>query len=339
MTDKAAIMQTANSKQQTANSKQQTALLLRLKAKLKSIPFIYYSVHYLKSRYLIKIKWNLIKLFTRFNCNGLNKIEKRDKKIIVSLTSYPARINFVPYVIASLLRQTMKPDKIILWLADEQFPNRKLPKIFDKLKACGVDIKFCEDLRSHKKYFFTMKEFPEDIIITFDDDVIYNNDVIETLYKSYVNHPDCVSGIRCWTMKFSPDLTVSGGKCYQSDVGHESHKFKATGIGGIIYPPHSLHEELFNIEAMKNLCFSGDDLWLKFMEVMKGTKVVPVRNTDIPGNVPGFDIPGSQESALWHYNDVQKGNEIQCKKFLKVYNDWTVPATGKTISEIINEGE
>ena len=86
---------------------------------------------------------------------------------------------------------------------------------------------------------------------------------------------------------------------------------------------------------MKNLCFSHDDLWLKFMEVMKGTKVVSVRDISIPG----FDIPGSQENALWLYNNVQNGNDIQCKKFLKVYNNWTVPATGKTISEIINEGE
>ena len=49
------------------------------------------------------------------NCN------KRSQKVIVSLTSYPKRINTVWITIETLLRQSFKPDKIILWLATDQF--------------------------------------------------------------------------------------------------------------------------------------------------------------------------------------------------------------------------
>lgn len=46
-----------------------------------------------------------------------------EKKIVVSLTSFPARIKKVHIVIESLLNQTIKPDKIILWLSKEQFEH------------------------------------------------------------------------------------------------------------------------------------------------------------------------------------------------------------------------
>ena len=46
---------------------------------------------------------------------GLNNIETREKHIIVSLTSYPARLPNIYLCLKSLLLQTVKPDKIILW--------------------------------------------------------------------------------------------------------------------------------------------------------------------------------------------------------------------------------
>ena len=143
----------------------------RLKDKAKSCKIIYYPVHYLHvALNLVKsfvkliisfLKWHSYKLFVKFNHNCLNTTEQRAQKIIASLTSYPARINIVPYVIASILNQTMKPDKIILWLAEAQFPDKELPKVFDEVKACGVEIKFCpEGIGPHKKYYYAMKEYP-----------------------------------------------------------------------------------------------------------------------------------------------------------------------------------
>ena len=45
--------------------------------------------------------------------------EKRDTRLIVSLTSFPARIKTVHQTINTLLRQTVKPDHIILWLSED----------------------------------------------------------------------------------------------------------------------------------------------------------------------------------------------------------------------------
>ena len=47
--------------------------------------------------------------------------KSRQQKVVVSLTSYPKRIGTVWITIETLLRQNVKPDVIILWLAKSQF--------------------------------------------------------------------------------------------------------------------------------------------------------------------------------------------------------------------------
>lgn len=44
----------------------------------------------------------------------------------------------------SVCGQSHKPDEIILWLGDEEFPNREkdIPEAVLKLKDCGISIKF-----------------------------------------------------------------------------------------------------------------------------------------------------------------------------------------------------
>ena len=74
---------------------------------------------------------------------------------VVSLTSFPMRIERIWITIESIFRQTYKPLSIILWLSKEQFPNGELdlPKGLIKMRKRGLEIKFVEgDIRSHKKY-------------------------------------------------------------------------------------------------------------------------------------------------------------------------------------------
>ena len=77
--------------------------------------------------------------------------KKRAVPFIVSVTTFPARINDVWISLDILLRQTVKPDEVILWLAEEQFPDKKLPQNLLNLQERGLTIRYCHDLRSHKK--------------------------------------------------------------------------------------------------------------------------------------------------------------------------------------------
>ena len=74
-----------------------------------------------------------------------------DKRIIVSLTSYGRRVeSVVYYTLVSLLKQRLMPDKIVLWLDNDNWCDNNLPPKISKLKQYGVDILYCKDIRSYK---------------------------------------------------------------------------------------------------------------------------------------------------------------------------------------------
>ena len=136
--------------------------------------------------------------FEKVTKSGLTDI-KRNPQIIVSLTSFPDRIPFIYKTISSLLNQTLKPDMVILWLAKEQFPQleNNLPDELLELKKYGLTIKWCNNIRSYKKLVPAIKEYPNDIIITADDDIYYDKTLIELLYKSYEKEPQYIHCHRC----------------------------------------------------------------------------------------------------------------------------------------------
>ena len=251
--------------------------------------------------------------------SGVTEV-KRDQKIIVSLTSFPARINVVWIVIETLLRQSMKPDEIILWLAEEQFPNKDedLPKELIQQKERGLTIRYCDDLRSHKKYFYTMQEYPEDLIILADDDVFYSKDLVEKLYKLHQENPE---DIVCMTTAIIyPDIHTAPTYWTRPLPGeriiHSEMAQPFTGQG-TLYPPHCLSEETFNKELIKKLCPNADDLWLKYMSLKKGTKTTAIyKERSMP-----VGIYGTPESSLWHINGEQRQNDVQWENILQYFGD------------------
>src|SRR5690349_163949 len=71
-------------------------------------------------------------------------------ELIVSLTSYPPRFNQLKLVLGCLLDQTVRADRIILWIAQEDYP--RLPSDVVGLRAPGgLEIRTCEDIGPYKK--------------------------------------------------------------------------------------------------------------------------------------------------------------------------------------------
>lgn len=214
------------------------------------------------------------------------KLKDTNKKtgITVSFTTYPARVKWLPVIVGSIIRQTMQPDRIVLYLSCEEFHNID-HKVFRQIREQGVQIELREgNLRSHKKYIYAMKEFPEDIIITVDDDIIYDKNLIKDLYNSYLEHPRAVSAKRVHQMIFDKSGNIIPYDRWliatKNLINVESYALIATGCGGILYPPHSLDERVFDSLAIKETCIKADDLWLKIMELLRGTAVVLVKSNN-----------------------------------------------------------
>ena len=82
-------------------------------------------------------------------------------RIIVSLTSYPPRINGVHKVVESLYRQSVKADEIVLYLSLEEFPEaeEELPATLRALIGKGgFRVAWVHgNLKSHKKYYYALQ--------------------------------------------------------------------------------------------------------------------------------------------------------------------------------------
>ena len=140
---------------------------------------------------------------------GLNREEERKEKVTVSLTSYGRRVAAVlPYTIISLLRQTYKPDRIVLWLDDEHWNDNNLPALLKRLKAHGLTVKYCKDIRSYTKLVPALEAYPNDIIITFDDDVFYRKDSVKRLMEAFLNNPTCIYAHIAHRLTFTENGTL-----------------------------------------------------------------------------------------------------------------------------------
>jgi len=210
--------------------------------------------------------------------SGINE-QTRNPEIIVSLTSFPTRIPSLHKTISSLMHQTLKPDKIVLWLAKEQFPNgeNNLTAELLNLKQYGLTIKWCKDIRSYKKLIPALKEFPNDIIITVDDDIYYDEKLIELLYNSYLENPEFIHCHRCTKIFYKNNaIKAKGGglKYYKKP----SFANKVVGVGGVLYPPNSLYKDITDEKLFMELAPTNDDIWFWLMAVMNNKKIKVIKN-------------------------------------------------------------
>lgn len=115
----------------------------------------------------------------------------KTEQIIVSLTTWSARINNIPVVLDTIFAQSLLPDKIVLNLAY----NEVIPaNVQTYINNHDIDIYRTEDTKVYKKFLPTLKRFKDACIINIDDDLLYPNTMIEDFWEThlrYPNHPIC----------------------------------------------------------------------------------------------------------------------------------------------------
>lgn len=276
-------------------------------------------------RYLITIISNLIlPLYFRItNSNRNYRINKTDDSVddnyIVSLTSFPARIKNVWLTIETILRQTKKPDRVILWLSEEQFPQKEegLPSKLNALRSRGLEIRFVKgDLRSHKKYFYVMKEYPQANIITIDDDLYYSSSLISELIKYHcLNEFSIISNYGYEILYDKDGQVMPYSKWPHTSVAQgSSYRYFFGSGGGTLFPPNSLNNEVLNIDLALQLCPLADDIWLNAMSQLNGTEIIKINA------YPSlFSITNSQDAKLCSINQTGGKNDEQIANIKKSF--------------------
>ncbi len=209
---------------------------------------------------------------------------KRNPEIIISLTSYPKRFPDLELCLKSLANQKMKADRIILWLGNDA-SEKDAEDLEKKYKPFDIEIRRDAENNyySHKKYYYAIENYSHCIIVLADDDMIYPPDWLESLYKSYVKHPDCISARRVhritWDESGNPMPYIRWKGEDRARV--PAHDLVAITGAGTLIPPNCLCGEILNHAIFMKKARTADDLWIKIMAILSRVKVVWAENNMI----------------------------------------------------------
>ena len=252
---------------------------------------------------------------------GISDSKICDKEVVVSLTTYGKRLYEVYLTIESIMQGTLKPNRIVLWL-QEDMKSQYLPLSLKKQMDRGLEIFYTKDIRSFKKLIPSLKKYGDSVIITIDDDVLYEYDVIEKLVNAYKDNPNHVYGNRL--KRFSLDkngLPIDYRKwCDVQNGDNPSPRNMCIGVGGVLYPPHCFPEEVFNESVFMRLCPRADDIWFWCMANMNGFSSSKVYTHNSNG-VDFLINPDVQDIALTRTNLAGRSeNNMQLRSLIDYYN-------------------
>lgn len=246
----------------------------------------------------------------RLNRLSMNKLKQgiaSTVPVIVSLTSIPSRLHTLHLVIRSLLDQNVLPTKIVLWLHSNL--KNTIPDKLARLEEGIFEIGFSEMTCSHRKLVHSLDVFPNQIIVTCDDDLLYRKDWLQLFYEAHLKNKTAILANQ--TRYISYD---TAGKLlpYTKWSFTENKKFnqKAVlpiGAGGVLYPPNCLDQNTTNSELFLKLTPKADDLWFKAMSLLNGTDSYLLKKK------PKSPIPiiGSQKQSLKKSNIGEDKNRTQ----------------------------
>lgn len=261
--------------------------------------------------------------------------------VVLSLASYGARIKTLADTLRSLDAQTVRPDRLLLWLPASDFPAREADLPDDVVCAIAdarAELRWAEDdLGPHNKYLGVLEAFPASVLITVDDDIRYAPDLVERLLAAHERWPEAVCALRTNLVRVEGDklLPYDQWTLEQRELLDEpSHRLLATGNAGVLYPPACLDRHVTDRAAIRATCLMADDLWLKVMELMAGTKVVC-----LSGPFELDCVEGTQESALWAQNLTGGRNDIQLRAILDLVGQLRPAEELVALMANDNEGE
>ncbi|MDR0476234.1 MAG: hypothetical protein LBH43_21530 [Treponema sp.] len=260
---------------------------------------------YQRSRTKRKIMWQK-------NAKPIIPQFRESPEFIVTLTSYGKRVkNKAPYAIYSLFSQTVQPDKIVLWLAH----GTKIPCKLKKLQKLGLEIRFCEDIKSYKKLIPALAAFPNDVLVTVDDDASYPPEWFKTIKEAYINDPQKIHCYRVHEIILDENKKIITYMEWRRNIKsiEYSKRIFPIGIGGILYPPNTFTSEVMNKDKFQSLAPTGDDIWFWAMVHHNNKEYNLVKNCN--DKIVDF----GRDDGLYEINKVKNDEQIQ--NVIKEYPD------------------
>jgi len=224
---------------------------------------------------ILKEKVEISNETEKYYLNNINNNKITNDILLVSMTSYPARIFGIYNVFLSLLNQSanITSYQCFLTLAKEEFSNgeKDLPLNVQKLIENGwIKMIWHRNILSHKKLMPIIQKYPDNDILIVDDDVVRTYNFIELFQKDHNLYPnDVICGI--FVYYYDNKLEMKRLKGYKNNNQREINPVPniifqtarpANGLGGVLYPKHTFSDHrFFNETLYTNLSLTSDEIW------------------------------------------------------------------------------
>lgn len=222
-------------------------------------------------------------------------LEAERPRLVVSLTTLPARVNGVMETVRSLLRQSVRPDRIYLNVptASNRFKEARyvIPRALSELDK-SVVIQRTTDLGPATKLIATLEKEadPNTLIITVDDDMVYGPSMVASLLEAHLLEPNAAYGFAGQLIdldpcnRTAPWPAVCMSRVHVRSVDNWSDRHAAVDIleafKGAIY-----RRDFFNLDRLKAIpesCLRTDDIWISANLALVGIPRVKLLTTDHP---------------------------------------------------------
>ena len=240
--------------------------------------------------------------------------------LIVSLTSYGERLSDLKYTLFSLVLQSVRPEKIIVWLGE----GETIPDSLRMFERYGVEFAFCKDTRSYTKLVPALCKYSDKYIVTADDDIFYEKDWLKKLWCTHLRYPaDKITHIAHVVSFGSNGILLPYNKWRHNVRAATCGKmYFPTGVGGTLYPPTPAPEYFLDENLYMKLAPNADDVWFYFMGILSGqnTRIVrhPCNRLKYVDIYKEYGLNG--KSTLQSVNVEQNQNDMQIRAVMEHFN-------------------
>lgn len=189
-------------------------------------------------------------------------------KIVVSITTIPKRTSFLYNVINSLLKQTVVPNKIILYYANDSLDG--IPENVLNLRDDIFNIVCIHNTyRSYSKFYYSFIHYPDCINILADDDLSYKSHFIENLLNGYKKYQDCMICNVYHTVVIRDNSIYTPTEMPKCNEQYGKYIRPLSGWGTLIPPNFITYNDLVDIDDFVKNIPTHDELYLFYINLKK----------------------------------------------------------------------
>lgn len=229
-------------------------------------------------RSLARTLWRAVRLRFREPAPGA---PGRAERIVVTLTTTPARARGLALTLRSLLDQQEPPDRILLALPHESRVGQRYPDIESLGLPPGVDLLRCADEGPATKLLPALAAEPEALLVVADDDVIYPRNFIATLLDAHRRHPKAALGYRGVKLREGVPFAALD-HVFATGVEEAREVDVLFGTWGYMVPAGSLGRGVFDLASAPDELRWVDDIWISGHLARNGIPRWVVRANELP---------------------------------------------------------